>query len=50
LAKAKYQDNLELIQWMKWNLAPLIALNSPYDAEGRRGKVHVHLLAGKEGK
>ncbi len=46
--KAKYQDNLELIQWMKWYLGPLIVQNSHYDAAARRGNANVQLLVTKK--
>jgi hypothetical protein len=35
---------------MKWNLAPLIAMNSTYDPQARRGNAQVHLLAARDGK
>ncbi len=46
--KAKYQDNLELIQWMKWYLGPLIVQNLHYDAAARRGNANVQLLGTKK--
>jgi hypothetical protein len=36
LAKAKYQDNLEFVQWLKWQLDPLIQQNGVYNAVARR--------------
>lgn len=44
LVKAKYQDNLEFIQWMKWFFNTLIESNQPYDALKRRNNAHVHML------
>ena len=42
LSKAKYQDNLEFVQWLKWHLADKISPN--YDAEARRGHAKVYML------
>lgn len=42
LAKAKYQDNLEFIQWLKWYLSDKISMN--YDAEASRHHATVHML------
>lgn len=44
LVKAKYQDNLEFIQWMKWHLGPLIANHPHYDALARRANAQPYLL------
>ena len=41
--KAKYQDNLEFIQWMKWKLEQKISGGSHYDAAGRRNHAKINL-------
>lgn len=42
--KAKYQDNLEFIQWMKWYFTPLIKENKSYNPQARRNHCPVYLL------
>ena len=42
--KAKYQDNLEFIQWMKWYFTPLIKENKSYSPQARRNHCPVYLL------
>ena len=44
LAKAKYQDNLEFIQWMKWHFEEKIKDNEPYNACARRNQAEINLL------
>lgn len=44
LAKAKYQDNLEFIQWMKSYFSPLIAEHTNYNPWLRRGNIDPYLL------
>lgn len=49
LAKIKYQDNLEFIQWFKRFLESQGGCKEDYDAEGRRGGAQVDLsFAGKK--
>jgi hypothetical protein len=43
LVKAKYQDNLELIQWMKYHFSEQIKNNRGYDPQQRRGNAVVYL-------
>ena len=44
LSKAKYQDNLEFIQWMKWQLSNKIKDNGTYNAPARRHNNKINLL------
>lgn len=43
LAKTKYQDNLEFIQWMKRFIETQGGCKPDYDAVARRGNVHIDL-------
>jgi len=44
LAKAKYQDNWEFIQWFKGEFEHKIAENGSYNACGKRDDKKIYLL------
>jgi hypothetical protein len=44
LAKAKYQDNLEFIQWMMWQCSAKINENGLYNAPLRRNNAKINFL------
>ena len=44
LAKAKYQDNLEFIQWFKGEFGARITDNGVYNALARRNDQKINLL------
>jgi len=47
LAKAKCQDNLEFIQWMKWQFSVQINGNKRYNPEARRNYAEINLSFAK---
>jgi RP/EB family microtubule-associated protein len=50
LAKCKYQDNLEMIQWLKRYIELQGGPQEHYDPVARRGKAIVELPMKKTGK
>ena len=48
MAKAKYQDNLEFVQWMKGTFEERIQDNGQYNALGRRNNMNIYLMGEKK--